>query len=395
MQTIARLARLAPSLVVATALLSAFACENSNAITDPVFRPDTLISPETTTTWRDVSVGTDHTCGLATDGRAYCWGLGFGGQLGDGSNHFDGISAIPRPVSGGHTFSSISAGSGRTCGVTTAGLALCWGYGCCSQPSTSADALVPTLVPGARTFVSVDVAYALRAIGLATDGNTYTWDFDERGFASTPTLVPGGHAFSSISGGSVDCGLENGQAYCWGLNGGLGNGSTAGSATPVLVAGGYTFTSIAAGGATCGVTPSGKGYCWGSNEYDQLGSGGLGDGRNPVAVAGGLTLASISMGVLIGCAAATDGGAWCWGSVFYGGALGNGPSAIDDDSAVPVPVTGGHLFTSVSAGNHSCGVTRTGRIFCWGTGELGELGNGRFSHSPIPVPVTDPRPRSQ
>jgi alpha-tubulin suppressor-like RCC1 family protein len=33
--------------------------------------------------FRKVSAGTNHTCGVAADGRAYCWGLNASGQLGD------------------------------------------------------------------------------------------------------------------------------------------------------------------------------------------------------------------------------------------------------------------------------------------------------------------------
>ena len=48
------------------------------------------------------------------------------GQLGDGNttNH----AFVPVPVSGGHTFTSLTAGGWHTCGLDGSGQAWCWGY---------------------------------------------------------------------------------------------------------------------------------------------------------------------------------------------------------------------------------------------------------------------------
>jgi alpha-tubulin suppressor-like RCC1 family protein len=75
-------------------------------------------------TFRSVSAGRVHTCGLSTAGTAHCWGFNRDGQLGDGTTT---ASATPRPVSGGLTFASIEAGGTHTCELTTVGAAYCWG----------------------------------------------------------------------------------------------------------------------------------------------------------------------------------------------------------------------------------------------------------------------------
>ncbi len=85
-----------------------------------------------------VTAGTTHSCALTLGGEAYCWGVNYRGELGTGTLS---PSKLPVAVAGGLQFSSITAtgfifSSGsyyyeeiyaHTCGVTTAGVAYCWG----------------------------------------------------------------------------------------------------------------------------------------------------------------------------------------------------------------------------------------------------------------------------
>jgi alpha-tubulin suppressor-like RCC1 family protein len=69
------------------------------------------------------------------------------GQLGDGTTT-DRTS--PVPVLGGLTFARVSAGNGHTCGVTTDGVAYCWGnnnYGQLGNGTTT-NSSVPVKVAG-------------------------------------------------------------------------------------------------------------------------------------------------------------------------------------------------------------------------------------------------------
>ena len=63
-------------------------------------------------------------CGLTKQGVAFCWGNGFGGQLGNNSL---AIHTGPAPVSGGFTFQQIGISDFDTCGLTTDGVVYCWG----------------------------------------------------------------------------------------------------------------------------------------------------------------------------------------------------------------------------------------------------------------------------
>jgi alpha-tubulin suppressor-like RCC1 family protein len=67
-------------------------------------------------------------CGIALTGEGYCWGANDQGQLGTGSISPPGNGfARPQLVTGGFQFASIAAGSQHGCGLTTGGVAYCWG----------------------------------------------------------------------------------------------------------------------------------------------------------------------------------------------------------------------------------------------------------------------------
>ena len=169
---------------------------------------------------------------------------------------------------------------------------------------------------------------------------------------SMTTTASGEPAVSA--GDNHSCGVTTaGAAYCWGANrfGQLGDGTETTSDVPVAVTGGHTFQSVSAGDDhSCGVTTAGAAYCWGANRFGQLGDGT--DRRSlpvrltisnvPVAVTGGHTFQSVSAGLVYSCGVTTAGAAYCWGDNFSG-QLGDGTETIS--SKVPVAVTGGHTLT--------------------------------------------------
>ena len=61
---------------------------------------------------------------------------------------------MPVAVAGGHAFASVSAGLSFSCGLTTAGAALCWGFNGFGQlgDGTRADSPVPVAVAGGHAF---------------------------------------------------------------------------------------------------------------------------------------------------------------------------------------------------------------------------------------------------
>ena len=77
-------------------------------------------------TFRTVTAGVTHVCGLTIGGKAYCWGNNVRGYLGVAPS---GFSGEPLEVAGGHTFSALVAGWYHTCGLAPEDEVWCWGSG--------------------------------------------------------------------------------------------------------------------------------------------------------------------------------------------------------------------------------------------------------------------------
>jgi alpha-tubulin suppressor-like RCC1 family protein len=193
-----------------------------------------------------------HTCGLTTTGAAYCWGDNERGQLGTGTSDV-AAHPSPAPVSGGLTFAALTAGLGRhTCGFTSTGAAYCWGentFGALGNGSGT-DNPAPTPVSGGLVFTQLKAGgFIGHTCGLTSGGIAYCWGENERGQVGdgstvdrlTPSAVTGGLTFASLDAGfRHTCGrASSGFIYCWGSNlaGQLGINSTTQTPAPAKVIG--------------------------------------------------------------------------------------------------------------------------------------------------------------
>ena len=126
-------------------------------------------------TFSSISAGVFTTCGVVTDARGYCWGQDSVGELGMGSK--GGMESEPALVTGGFTWKSISAGVMVTCGVTTAGRGYCWGGQAMGERGDGSfpapDSASPVPVAGDLTFDSIDADWI--SCGVTTDGVAYCW----------------------------------------------------------------------------------------------------------------------------------------------------------------------------------------------------------------------------
>lgn len=187
--------------------------------------PESISGGNTFTT---LVAGAYHTCGLEATGAAYCWGRNNRGQLGDGTSGTD--RSEPVSVVGGLTFVSLAAGFEHTCGVAASGSTYCWGYGNFGQLGNGTTgptnvALTPVLVSGGHSFASLVAGY-YHTCGVTSTGSALCWGWNQDGqlgdgtiiARTTPVQVAGGVQFLELHAGrSHSCGLAtSGDAFCWG-----------------------------------------------------------------------------------------------------------------------------------------------------------------------------------
>jgi alpha-tubulin suppressor-like RCC1 family protein len=140
-------------------------------------------------------------------------------------------------------------------------------------------------------------------------------------------------------------------------------------------------------------------YCWGYNNHGQLGDGTTTNATSvpstPVKLADGSYLkdvVSISAGTYTTCALTVPGAVYCWGSNQYG-QLGDGTTT---DRLIPTPVTtttvanGSISFQSgvsaIAVGTHQTCAVKNGAVYCWGFNSNGQLGDATTVNKSVPTP---------
>jgi alpha-tubulin suppressor-like RCC1 family protein len=365
-------------------------------------------------TFTRMSAGRGFSCGLTSDGTAYCWGGNSRGQLGDGSVT---PKLLPVKVATDIKFVAITSGSSHSCGLAETGLAYCWGENSTAQLGDGTTTASPSPVPvgGGYRFLSI-AASAENTCATTPEREVYCWGkvqyyYDDiyggnaRWINQTSPLRSGSGMVAVVAGlydqyCSVD---EAGLAYCWTVQFLSPLYSGQGPSSPVLppvrgpISTTYHFTTVRVGYRhACGIVETGQAYCWGENASGQLGDGTTVNKGSPTLVLGGFLFESLAAGgdFLPGgggsttgftCGVAIGGKAYCWG-VNSQGELGTGSTAAS--VLTPQPVAGNALFTGIRASfGSTCGLAVGGAAYCWGGNSSGQFGNGTTVSSTRPTYV--------
>lgn len=235
-----------------------------------------------------ISAGGQHSCGLDTSGYSYCWGDNSEDQLGQSGKGAPSHELAPAAIETAITFSSISAGHTHTCGVQSDGAAYCWGQSDSGEIGDGGDKgkSAPTNISGVYQKVR---AFTNATCGITTNGSTSCWganDFGQIGDGTTTmqatadtSFVSGSHIFRDISGwGGTRYGItEYNQIFVWGknlYNSYLDGETNTNSSTPISLGNSTQYQSIHRGtDFTCALGIDGEIYCWGLNDFGQLGNG--------------------------------------------------------------------------------------------------------------------------
>ena len=397
-----------------------------------------------------ISAGGIHTCALTSGGKVKCWGFGGSGLLGndDTSNKDHPVDVVDGRGSriALANIVQVSAGYGHTCAVTSAGGVKCWGkggHGQLGNDASSSKEYPVDVVDGDGSVTALTGIVQVSAgdgytCALTTSGGVKCWGDGGGGVLGNDAYSDKDHPVTVVDADGSSTSLANivqvsagddhtcavtsaGGVKCWGRgsNGKLGNDASSSKEYPVDVVDGNGSNTALTGiiqvsagdDHTCAVTSAGGVKCWGKGGHGQLGNDASSSKEYPVDVVDGngsntaLTgIIQVSAGDDHTCAVTSGSNVKCWGYGFNG-RLGNDASSSKD---YPVDVVDGDDSTTALAnivqvsagGSHTCALTSTGGVKCWGGhpdgtgGSLGDDCNPGTIHSACtdkdhPVDVVD------
>jgi alpha-tubulin suppressor-like RCC1 family protein len=367
-----------------------------------------------------MALGRMHTCALAADSTAYCWGEASQGALGDGHQNDSSCTANgfatkcrsrPMRVASDAKFTALSAYGYNTCGIDTSRDLWCWGAGTGVLGDRHDSATTPVRVHPTMKFASISVGGGFACGMTAAPARAVCWGENSYGQLATgdqtasdvPRAVGGPIVFTAVvAGGTHACGTAPPGLYCWGNNytGQLGIGTAdTGRLTPAEVPIETPVLAIVAGGdRTCvlrSVSPTTLAtYCWGGTRKveDELNS------RSPRAIAFG-NARLLGVGSEAVCAIDVSERVYCWGGDAQILGLGVGRYNV---VTTPEPVLLDRDFEAIRVGGyHTCAIDTDGAMWCWGLAHQGQLTQTNFPESctrsdefyrctGVPVRVKDP-----
>lgn len=378
------------SCAVSGGKVSCFGANNVGELGTPIDNQDhpggvALAFPGTAVS---VVARTNFACLIDDQKQVWCWGLNDDFQLAD-TTTFTRFAPVRTSYSDAR---AAAAGGRHTCVLSTAGGITCSGYDGHGQLGNGRRTSQgkPQRVPGIQNADAVSAA-GLSTCATIKDGPVMCWGDNEQGNLGDGTTITRAHAApvptltgvqQLATGFGHACVVDQGGVECWGDNGHgqLGDMTNYTRGYPLAVPGLTNVAQVDAGAANTCALASGAVSCWGQNNAGQLGNGApLGNGTPPdmTTPVGVMMLrpdvASIAVGDGHACVVQADMTVSCWGGG-GSGELGNGAF---DNSSLPVVASGlSGIVQVTAAAGFSCARSGDGNVWCWGAaGTLGFVVN--------------------
>ena len=332
----------------------------------------------------DASAGASGTGG-ATGGTGGATGGTGGGATGGTGGATGGTGGATGGTGGTDTCGSSQKLCGTTCESVTDPAVGCAADDCspCNLPSTMVHVCTAVGECGVSQCMGayLDCTDEPGCETLEDDENPCTYNDCAR--TSVPENEPCPIGFCNGMGQCVEC-VEN-TTRCQGTNIEMCTGGqwtvheTCGQTTPYCDQGACfgVMHLVAGDNHACALLTNGRVKCWGDNSAGQLGDGSMHPGDTsipfPAAIDG---VSRLAAGGNHTCALTTSGKVMCWGANSHG-QLGRGALGIDlPMRKTPTEVDSALLFGKLEAGGaFTCAVSGND-LHCWGKNDKYELGLG-------------------